>query len=133
MSGTKQVNNDKSKFTEEHIDELYELGILNTEQMWQLREAFDLWEMAQKMHIKKAGLAGFGKPISYKEVPKEERPLNRQGPQTQKIDPNTLIDKMSFHLAGIKGHILTGRLYRKLKTCEEHLYQILTSIKDAKL
>ena len=133
MPGTKQVDCDRSKFNEKNIDDLYELGILNTNQMWQLREAFDLWEMSQKMYIKKSGLAGSSKPISYKDVPKEERPANRQGPQTQQISPDILIDKMSFHLAGIKGHILTGRLYRKLKTCEEHLYQILTSIKDAKL
>ena len=133
MSGTKQVNSDKSKFNEKNIDDLYELGILNTNQMWQLREAFDLWEMSQKMYIKKSGLAGSSKPVSYKDTPKEERPANRQGPRTQKINPDILIDKMSFHLAGLKGKILTGRLYGKLKTCEEHLQQILTSLNDMKM
>ena len=49
MSGKPCINKDRTKFTEEIIDEFYELGFIDTDQMWKLREACDIWNKAQQI------------------------------------------------------------------------------------
>lgn len=128
MSGTPHTDTDKSKFTEKNVDDLYELGILNTDQMWKLREAVDIWEEAQRRYRKKFSEAGFKEPVSYKDIPKEERPANRRGPQEQSLDPSEIIEQIRQTLTKIEGKYLSGRLYGKLRTVRDHLEQISESL-----
>lgn len=129
MTGTPILDGDKSKFNEKNVDDLYELGIINTGQMWKLREAVDIWKEAQRRYRKKSSEAGFV-PVSYINVPKEDRPLNRRGPQEQSINPDELISIIIEHLRNIEGHGLSGRLFGKLRTCEKHLREVAVAIKD---
>ena len=50
MTGTTQLARDKNIFNEKNIDDIFELKIINIEEMWKLREALDLWKFAQRKH-----------------------------------------------------------------------------------